>query len=113
MFCNECQTSVCLRCLGSVEHIGHTLSILSEVLESRIKIIQEDQEKLEHVLGPTYRCIACDVEAEMKQIERDYDEVLADINQHADEWRQETEQFIENVENEVLETKTKQMVALK
>ena len=113
MFRSECQTSVCLRCLGSVEHIGHTLSILSEVLESRIKIIQEDQEKLEHVLGPTYRCIACDVEAEMKQIERDYDEVLADINQHADEWRQETEQFIENVENEVLETKTKQMVALK
>ena len=62
---------VCLRCLGSLEHNGHTISISSEVLESKIKNIQEDAEKLEHVLGPTYRCIACDVEAIMVQIERD------------------------------------------
>ena len=54
-----------------MEHISHTISISSEVLESKIKNIQEDQEKLEHVLGQTYRCIACDVEALMVQIERD------------------------------------------
>lgn len=60
-----------LRCLGSLVHIGHTISISSDVLESKSKNIQEDQDKLEHDLGPTYRCIACDVEALMAQIERD------------------------------------------
>ena len=47
--------TVCLRCLGSLELISHIISISSEVLESKIKNIQKDQEKLEHALGLTYR----------------------------------------------------------
>ena len=36
MFCNVCQTPVCLRSLASVEHIGHTSTILSKVVEWNI-----------------------------------------------------------------------------
>ena len=109
MFCIECQTPVCLKSLASVEHICHTklhCPFYQKLWNQGSRSFRKMKRSWSLFLEQPIYASPLTFKAQMTQIERDYDEELAEKNSNADEWRQETVQFIENDKTEVLEAIT-------
>ncbi|XP_061163612.1 uncharacterized protein LOC133172649 [Saccostrea echinata] len=112
MFCEECNTPMCLKCIASNTHIGHKLSILKDVFYSRMETVQRDKDELEQTISPTYYDIATSIEQRITEAEEDYEKLITMITQHEEKWIKTIKEYIGNMKTEVIEMKSKHLEAL-
>ncbi|XP_048767569.2 uncharacterized protein LOC125674466 [Ostrea edulis] len=62
MFCEKCDSSICLKCLASGSHENHNVSQISEIHASRKKLIEKDTEELESKIAPVFELILSEIE---------------------------------------------------
>jgi hypothetical protein len=62
MFCEDCDSLVCLKCLVSGTHENHQVSQVSEIHSSRKEQIERDTEELETKIAPILKSILSELE---------------------------------------------------
>lgn len=57
LFCKQCKTAVCSKCISSKYHQKHALTELSGIFPSKIKEIEKDLENIEKYILPEYNTL--------------------------------------------------------
>ncbi|XP_062618622.1 E3 ubiquitin-protein ligase TRIM71-like [Saccostrea cucullata] len=112
MYCNQCGTSVCTKCLASDQHLGHKLSEILQVLDEKKEKILKEQTELNEIIYPTYQDIASDVQNRMSQLEKEYGDLSTAITKHGEDWHREIDKLVKKLKAEVDEMKNTQLQIL-
>ncbi|XP_062593395.1 uncharacterized protein LOC134254879 [Saccostrea cucullata] len=92
MFCQLCNSLICLKCLTSGAHENHNVQSISEIYKSRRDVITKDNGELETEIKPVYEAVLSEIETMTSNV----------LQQHEDRHKSITnlrEQFHKLVEN--------------
>ncbi|XP_062596800.1 E3 ubiquitin-protein ligase TRIM36-like [Saccostrea cucullata] len=112
MYCKQCNVHVCLTCIASDQHSGHTLLKILQVFEERKEKITKELNELNKTIFPTYQDISSDVQNAIKQLEKKYGDLTIAIRKHGDHWHQNIDNFIQKLKAELDEMKNNQILTL-
>ncbi|XP_062584598.1 uncharacterized protein LOC134246286 [Saccostrea cucullata] len=110
--CKECNTCVCSLCITSDTHKGHTIRTLSDIFNSKKEIIGKDTEELKQMISPTYEEIAIDIEAQIANLDGEYDKLSTAVTEHGKQWHKEIDNIVNKLKREIEEMKSKHMSIL-
>ncbi|XP_062588893.1 E3 ubiquitin-protein ligase TRIM36-like [Saccostrea cucullata] len=74
LFCEECDSLLCLKCLASGSHEKHTVLQISKIYSSTKALIKKDLDELEADIAPVYESIVSGIEATSLSIIEKHDE---------------------------------------
>ncbi|XP_048767503.2 E3 ubiquitin-protein ligase TRIM36-like [Ostrea edulis] len=68
MFCEQCDSPICLKCLASGSHENHDVSQISEIHISRKQLIEKDTKELESNIAPVFESILSAIEEMLSNV---------------------------------------------
>jgi hypothetical protein len=74
MFCEQCDSPVCLKCILSGAHDSHKVPIISVLHRSRKQLIKRDTEELEKSIAPVFKSILSELEEMPSHVVQKHDE---------------------------------------
>ncbi|XP_061167687.1 E3 ubiquitin-protein ligase TRIM71-like [Saccostrea echinata] len=112
MYCNQCNFPVCISCIASDQHKGHTFLKILQVVDERRNKIMKDVTELNDIIYPTYQDIASDVQNGMSQLEKEYGDLSTAITKHGEDWHREIDKLVKKLKAEVDQMKNTQLQTL-
>ncbi|XP_062575686.1 uncharacterized protein LOC134237583 [Saccostrea cucullata] len=101
MYCKQCDTPLCNKCIASDQHLGHRLSEILQILEEKRDTIIQNQIELKETIYPTYQDIASKVQIRISQLEKKYRDLSTAITKHAENWHREIDEHVKKLKAEV------------
>ncbi|XP_048767484.2 uncharacterized protein LOC125674391 [Ostrea edulis] len=68
MFCEKCDSPICLKCHASGSHENHDVSQISEIHISRKQLIEKDTKELESNIAPVFESILSEIEEMLSNV---------------------------------------------
>ncbi|XP_062572392.1 E3 ubiquitin-protein ligase TRIM71-like [Saccostrea cucullata] len=112
MYCNHCDIPVCINCIASDQHKGHTFLKILQVLDERKNKIMKDLTELNETIYPTYQDIASDVQNRMSKLQKKYGDLSTAITKHGEDWHREIDKLVQKLKAEVDEMKNTHLQTL-
>ncbi|XP_062572393.1 uncharacterized protein LOC134234355 [Saccostrea cucullata] len=112
MYCIQCDIPVCISCVASHQHKGHTFLKILQVLDERKNKIMKDLTELNENFYPTYQDIASDVQNRMSQLKKEYGDLSTAITKHGENWHREIDKLVQKLKAEVDEMKNTHLQTL-
>lgn len=112
MYCNHCESPVCLSCITTDQHLGHKLSKVSQVLEEKKLQVAKEQSELNQTIYPTYQHIASDIQDIITQLEKGYEDLTTAITEHGEDLYTEIKKVVKRSKIKAKKMKVKQMQTL-
>ncbi|XP_056004049.1 pyrin-like [Ostrea edulis] len=110
--CGDCDIPVCITCVSSGKHKGHTLSEFLEKLNSKTQSLQKDLEELETRIYPRYEKMASDVQTEKAEIETNYGKLTTTAEQEGEILHREITAIVNQRKSAIQEMKNKHLSTL-
>ncbi|XP_062619209.1 uncharacterized protein LOC134280768 [Saccostrea cucullata] len=112
MYCNQCDITVCTKCIASDQHLSHKFSEILQIVERKKHKIIEEQTELKETIFPTFQDIASDIQNRMSQLEKEYGDLSTAITKHGEDWHREIDKLVKKRTAEVDEMKNTQIQTL-
>ncbi|XP_056016222.1 uncharacterized protein LOC130053291 [Ostrea edulis] len=68
MFCEKCDSSICLKCLASGSHENHDMSKTSEIHSFKKQLIEKDTNELRSKIAPVFESILSEIEEMLSNV---------------------------------------------
>lgn len=88
LFCKQCKTAVCSKCVSSKYHQKHAMAELSGVFQSKIKEIENDLENIEKYILFEYNSVKTQLDNMSKIIPSTYKKISDVIRDREEKWIQ-------------------------
>ncbi|XP_061177570.1 E3 ubiquitin-protein ligase TRIM36-like [Saccostrea echinata] len=112
LFCEDCDCPLCLSCLSSNSHKGHTLKHFLEILKSRQNDIDTDIKELQDFICPIYEEISLDIIKEKQSAENHYKKLKSDVTKQGADWHKEIDILVKNKISNIEEMTQKHLETL-
>ncbi|XP_061168869.1 uncharacterized protein LOC133178129 [Saccostrea echinata] len=111
-YCKQCNIPLCMKCLASGQHLGHTLLEVLQVLDEKRDGIMKERTELNDIIYPTYKNIASDLENRMTQLEKEFGDLSMAVTKHGKYLHGEIDNLEKKLKSEVDEMKKTQINTL-
>lgn len=111
-FCEECDKAVCPSCISSDVHERHKFLKISEVFDTKKKIIRNETQELERTVYPACKGIVEQVESNVTKVEEGYKTLEQHIEKQRTKWHELIDTIVNKLKNETGDMKKKQLKAL-
>ncbi|XP_061192179.1 E3 ubiquitin-protein ligase TRIM50-like [Saccostrea echinata] len=95
MFCEQCESPICQKCLASGSHENHNVPHISEIYSSKQEIIIKDLSELKTSIAPVYESILSEMKEMLSSIEQKHEERQRAIDEFGEIWHK----LVDNVIN--------------
>lgn len=112
-YCKECDVPVCAICISTKKHCHHVFLQISQVFESKQKVIEKDTQILEEVVRPKYEHIAKDTENILEHLDVQFGKTFTMISEHGKKWHQKIDLIVTELNAKLHEIKNEQVYAMR
>ncbi|XP_056003579.1 uncharacterized protein LOC125663202 [Ostrea edulis] len=112
LHCEKCDIPVCITCVSSGKHEGHTLSEFLEKLSGKTKSLEKDLEELETSIYLQYEEMASSVQTEKAELEANYMKLTTAADQEGEVWHREITAIVDQRKSDIQEMKYKHLSIL-
>ncbi|XP_061192185.1 uncharacterized protein LOC133200394 [Saccostrea echinata] len=99
MFCEQCKSPICQKCLASGSHENHNVPHISEIYSSKQKLIKKDLNELETSVAPVYESILANVKEMSSSIEQKHNERQRTIDEIGKTWHKLVDKVIKKYQS--------------
>ncbi|XP_052704195.1 eukaryotic translation initiation factor 3 subunit A-like [Crassostrea angulata] len=111
-YCKECIVPVCSSCILTNSHKGHTLLPSLDVIEAKLKAVEKDVDELQNSIYPKYEEILLELEKKKADLEIYYGKLTTNATQMGEDFHKEINILVNKSKTEINEMKTKHLAVL-
>nr|XP_022307378.1 B-box type zinc finger protein ncl-1-like [Crassostrea virginica] len=97
--CKECNTPVCIKCIGFGPHKGHDVEDLTETHENKIRKIKSDTEEMKVKLIPKYQKENVEIGNKISKTKSKLDDLGTESKQLRKLWHQEVDKIFDKIDS--------------
>nr|XP_034305525.1 uncharacterized protein LOC105342785 [Crassostrea gigas] len=97
LYCEQCDTPTCEKCLSSNEHQSHKFVEISKNIENKKEVIQRDIQELEKSIYPKYQEIVSNIQDQKAALNKNSQKLTTAINQHGEDFQCEIDTLIKKM----------------
>ncbi|XP_078327847.1 uncharacterized protein LOC111115608 [Crassostrea virginica] len=97
--CKECNTPVCIKCIGFGPHKGHDVEELTETHENKIRKIKSDTEEIQAKLIPNYQKEDVEIGKKISKIKSKIDNLGKESRKLRKLWHQEVDNIFDKIDS--------------
>ncbi|XP_061177599.1 E3 ubiquitin-protein ligase TRIM71-like [Saccostrea echinata] len=101
MHCEDCNTSVCPKCVISEKHKRHHFKSLQELVTTKKESIEKERKRLKKTVYSKFEDIVTDIETQLAEIDGEYEKLTSEVTIHGEEWQKEIDKVIEKNKEEI------------
>ncbi|XP_022303722.2 uncharacterized protein LOC111111184 [Crassostrea virginica] len=97
--CKECNTPVCIKCIGFGPHKGHDVEELTETHENKIRKIKSDTEEIQAKLIPKYQKEDVEIGKKISKTKSKTDDLGKESRKLRKLWHQEVDNIFDKIDS--------------
>ncbi|XP_078328799.1 uncharacterized protein LOC111111908 [Crassostrea virginica] len=97
--CKECNTPVCIKCIGFGPHKGHEIEELTEIHENKIRKIKSDTEEIQAKLIPKYQKEDIEIGKKISKTKSKTDDLGKESRKLRKLWHQEVDNIFDKIDS--------------
>ncbi|XP_078328823.1 uncharacterized protein LOC144623851 isoform X1 [Crassostrea virginica] len=97
--CKECNTPVCIKCIGFGPHKGHDVEELTETHENKIRKIKSDTEEIQVKLIPKYQKEDVEIGKKISKTKSKIDDLGMESRKLRKLWHQEVDNIFDKIDS--------------
>lgn len=113
LYCEQCDTSVCVQCVFSKRHNEHNVIDISKFMESRNKLLQADLEELGKFIYPMYQEIASSFLAQKTDLRRNTERLMEDLDKRGEDWHRKIDNIVTKFKSDIDKAESRHLTILK
>lgn len=112
LHCIQCDIPICVQCVSSNKHLGHTQVDILEYLNTLKEALQRDLKELEKSIYPRYQEIKSHNLVQKDDMKKNSKKLADSIEKHGEDLHREIDNAIKKLKTDVDETESKALVVL-
>jgi tripartite motif-containing protein 2/3 len=111
VYCEECDIPVCITCISSGKHNGHSLADLLDKINLKQQGARKGIEELESKICPQLEAMISNDQTERVRLESHYEKLATVVDQHGEVWHREINAIVKRQKSGIQERKTRHLAA--
>ncbi|XP_061192180.1 E3 ubiquitin-protein ligase Trim36-like [Saccostrea echinata] len=113
MFCEQCNSPICQKCLASGSHENHNVPHISAIYSSKQELIRKDLNELETSIAPVYESILSELKKMLSSIEQKHNERQRTIDEFGKIWHKLVDKVIKKYQSDARKMERDDVNAIK
>lgn len=113
LYCEQCDILLCLQCVSSCEHLGHTTVDILQWFERKKEVLSRELQELEKSIYPSYKEIVSYIPSQRADLKRNSLQIIIELCKHKDNWLREIDVIIKTMKDELNRMESKHLIFLK
>ena len=112
LYCEQCDSPICVQCVSSGEHIGHKQNDILKFLENKNEALLKNLKELENLIYPKYQEIASYISVQKSDLRKNSKKLKTALDKQGETLHREIDNAIKKLKNDVDELESKDLVVL-
>lgn len=113
LYCEQCDILLCLQCISSCEHLGHTTVDILQWFERKKEVLSRELQELEKSIYPSYEEIVSYIPSQRADLKSNSLQIIIELCKHKDNWLREIDVIIKTMKDELNRMESKHLIFLK
>ncbi|XP_062575187.1 E3 ubiquitin-protein ligase TRIM36-like [Saccostrea cucullata] len=113
MFCEQCESPICQKCLSSGSHENHNVPRISVFYSSKQELIRKDLNELETSIAPVYESVLTDMKEMLQSIEQKHEERQRTLDDIGKTWHNLVDKVIKRYKSDATKKEKKDVKEIK
>lgn len=113
LHCEQCDSPICLYCITSKKHAGHSVVDILDFIEKKNKALQADLEELGKIVYPKYQEIASSFSVQKDDLNGNTEKLKSAITKRGKDWHNEIDIIIRNLISDIEKTESENLAVIK
>ena len=109
LHCDECDISVCVKCMSSKDHKNHDVVDIMEYYDRNQEIVKIDLEELETSVYPKYQEFESSIIKQKTDLKKNSESLTAALKAQGEFWHREIENVINKMQSELDDINSKNL----
>lgn len=110
--CQLCSVYICVLCVASKEHKGHTFKLLEDIFTIKKLEMETDTKEIEKDITPKYAKIKNELINQIESLDEDYEKITTVISEQGMKLHAEVDGVVNKMKNEITEIKKEHRLIL-
>lgn len=113
LHCEQCDILLCLQCISSTEHHGHTTVDILQWFAGKKEVLKRELQELEKSIYPSYKEILSYIPSQISDLKINSLQIIIELIKHKDDWLREIDTIIKTMKDDLNKMESKHLIFLK